>query len=287
LSKSLYGSAAVVPEDIKSLKFTKDGAEVLTANEDSSGTWYISSPIERKADIPDLSKFIQWLSSPKVVDFVAENPSDLKTYGLDKPRYVFEYTLSGKTYKLMLGSLSEDKYYAQLEGSPYVFTLNSSDLTFIDLSLLDLAETFIYIPNIADVEKLVIEIDGRKDELSIKYDTGEEKTIEEFYLNGTKIEEEDFPLFKRYYQGAIGIMGTKIDLEAQPSGQAEIRLTYTMEKPGADGKVVIVELIPTPDGYGYYLMKNGTYSKLVMSGRLLDKEDMIREGYKKLIEGLK
>ena len=105
-------------------------------------------------------------------------------------------------------------------------------------------------------------------------------------MNDQKIEGEDnVTLFKRYYQGAIGISGDKIDLDAVPSGKAFVKLTYTMKQAAPD-KIVTLELIPTNDGYGYYLVKSGQYTGLVMGNRQLDTDDSIRGSYKNLMDAL-
>jgi hypothetical protein len=173
-----------------------------------------------------------------------------------------------------------------MEGNPAIFTIDSSALTFVDVPLIDLIDTFAYIPSIYDVEKLVIEMDGRVDVLLI--DASQTEGYEEkYYLNDKKIEGEDnVSLFKKYYQGAIGISGDKIDLSAVPSGKAFAKLTYTLKKASPD-KTVTVELVPTNDGYGYYLLKNGKYTGMVIGSRKLDEEDFgIRWYYKNLMEAL-
>ena len=82
-------------------------------------------------------------------------------------------------------------------------------------------------------------------------------------------------------------MGDKIDLESVPSGEAKVRLTYTMKKPDPD-KIVKVELIPTNDGYGYFIMLNDNYTGLVIGERKLndDSDTGIRRAYKNLAEVL-
>ena len=98
--------------------------------------------------------------------------------------------------------------------------------------------------------------------------------------------DDQVSLFKKYYQGAIAISGDKLDFKATPSGKAFATLTYTMEKANPD-KVVVIEPIPTQDGYGYYLVKNGQYTGMVMGNRQLDNESMgIRPAYQKFIDGL-
>lgn len=235
----------------------------------------------------EFPKFIEWLSGVNVAEYIEKNPSDLSEYGLDKPSYVFDFVLDGKEYSIKLGSKNEDdtRYYAQLNDEPTVFAVSSSSLNFVDSPLIDLISRFIFIPNIADVEKLVIEMDGRVDTLLINANN-EDKSKEEFFFNGRKMEtDKEVSLFKGYYQGAIGIIADRLDFEAKPEGKAEIRLTYTMKEAKPD-KVVVVELIPTNDGYGYYLVKNGEYFGFVMGKRQLDKDHGINTLYKKLIDGL-
>lgn len=287
MNRNLHMDDEVTADDLTALAFERNGEPVFEAFKDSSGQWNYSKPLKRKVDASQFPKFMNWIAAFKVSEYVEENPSDLAKYGLDNPKYVFRYTLNGKEYTLKLGSKSNTKYYAQMEGNPAVFNVSASDLNFVDLPLIDLVDRFVYIPSIYDVEKLVIEIDNRVDTLVINANK-DDPDKEEFYINGQKIEDDTTEsLFRGYYQGAIGITGDKIDLNATPEGKAEIRLTYTMREANPD-KVVVVELIPTKDGNGYYLMKNGEYSGLVMSKRKLDDPDLgIRAAYNKLMEGLK
>lgn len=289
MSKNLYGTEALSPEDLKTLVFSRAGETVFSAEKKASSVdWMITGPIpEREANTTEISKFLNWVSTFRVKEFVEENPSDLKSYGLDSPKYVFDYTLNDKTYRMMLGNKSESEYYGMMEGNNAVFTVDATNLNFVDLPLKDLVSLFAYIPLIYDVEKLVIEIDGRTDVLLIN-ESQEEGSTPEFHFNGRKIENDDEEnLFRKYYQGAIGIMGDKIELDSVPTGEASIRLTYTMKKAAPD-KTVEVELIPTNDNYGYFIMVNDKYTGLVVGERKLHDESNtgIRKAYENLSEGL-
>ncbi|NLO99496.1 MAG: DUF4340 domain-containing protein [Clostridiaceae bacterium] len=289
MNKNLYGTDALSAEDITSLSFKRSGEEVFSAEKrTSSADWVITGPIpEREANISEFSKFLNWVSSFRVKEFVEENPSDLKHYGLDSPKYVFEYTLDGEMYRVMLGNKNDSEYYGMMEGNNTVFSVDAINLNFVDLPLKDLVSLFAYIPLIYDVEKLVIEIDGRTDVLLIN-ESQEEGTTPEFHFNGQKIEnDEQEKRFRKYYQGAISIMGDKIDLDSVPSGEAAIRLTYTMKKAEPD-KIVKVELIPTNDGYGYFIVRNDNYTGLVIGERKLhDESDTgIRKAYENLVDAL-
>jgi hypothetical protein len=288
MNRNLYGTEAILTDDITSLALTKGGTKIFEGRKQPDNPdWMITYPVERKADATDISKFLQWIPEMRVYQFVSEGNSDLKTYGLDNPKYILEYTLIGKTYSLKLGNLEDSLYYAMLDGDPRIFKLSSSAMNFLDLPAIDVMDTFAYIPMIYDVEKLVIEMDGRVDELLINASRDDE-VEETFIINGTKMEgDKQVSLFRKYYQGAIAIQGDRLDLNAVPTGKAEIKLTYTMKVANPD-KVVVVELIPTPDGYGYYLVVNGEYTGMAMGKRLLDKTDMgIRQAYTNLMEGLK
>lgn len=289
MSKNLYGTETLSAEDFDTLTFTKEGREVFSAKKNpSSADWIIIGPIpEREADNSGLSKFLDWLNKFRVNKFVEENPSDLKIYGLDSPKYVFEYTSGDKAYRLMLGDKNDFEYYGMMEGHNFVFAVDATNLNFVDLSLKNVVSLFAYIPSIFDVEKLVIDMDGRNDVLLIN-ESLDEGAASEYYLNGEKMDtDEEKSLFKKYYQGAVGIVGDKIDLNAVPSGEAAVRLTYTLKEASPD-KTVEIELIPTNDGYGYFIMKNGKYTGLIIGERKLndDADTGIRKAYENLMESI-
>ncbi len=289
MSKSLYGDLVIKDDDMTTLSLTKDGTKVFESKQRAAGgEWQITFPVDRKADYTDLSKHIQWLNTAAIASFVEESPTDLAQYGLDKPKYVFEYNLRGVNHTLKLGTLKDSAYYAMFDDMDVVFTVDSTNLTFVDLAVLDLVDTFIYIPMIYDVEKLVINIDGRTDTMVIDVNQ-DDSTTEKYVFNGTEMATDNQKtMFKRYYQGAIGFMGERLDLNAVPSGKAFITLTYTLKQAGDDGKVVTVELIPTPDDYGYYMVKNKVYSGMIIGKRQLDKADGgIRTAYQNLVDALK
>lgn len=289
MGKNLYDTQAVSPEDLKNLTFSRAEKVIFSAEKNtSSANWIITGPIpEREADINELSKFLDWLNKFRVKKFVEESPSDLKLYGLDSPKYVFDYTINDKTYCLMLGNMNESDYYGMMEGNDIVFTVDATNLNFVDLPLRDVVSLFAYIPFIYDVEKLVIDIDGRTDILLIN-DSRDEGGKAEFYFNGQKMEgDEEVNLFTKYYQGAIGIVGDRIDLVSVPDGEAAVRLTYTMKEAKPD-KTIEIELIPTIDGYGYFIMKNDKYTGLIIGERKLndDSDSGIRKAYANLIDRL-
>jgi hypothetical protein len=289
---NIYGSEEIRAEDITYLSFYRDQDLIFEAEQDdvpepSVYTWTVIKPFEIKTSTKGVSEFLHYLASMRVSEFVEDNTSNLNQYGLDNPKYEFNYIMQGESYKLKIGIKKDNKYYASMEGNPVIFTLYAPGLNFVDTPLIDVVDTYAYLPNIIDVEKLVIEMDGRVDEILLDVGSGDPSN-DKYFFNGSKIEgEENIKLIKDYYTGAVSVHGDKIDLEARPLKTADIRLTYTMKKNSPD-KVVTVELVPTKDGYGYYLMRDGSYTGFIMAKRQLEDAYMgIRTAYKKLKEELK
>lgn len=283
-SDQLYPRTDLTRDDMSELTFYKGGEHLFTSQRgESPDKWSITYPVALEADYYGLDKFLAGLSSLKVNSIVENNPSDLKIYGLDNPQYMFMYTLDGKQHVLMIGNSTNSQYYAMLEGRDAVFTLDSSNLSFVDTPLIEIVDRLIYLPAIYDVSKLVIDIDGRTDILEM--DLNKDNPGNDLYVfNGTKITDSATQkLFRYYYQGAIAIMGDKLDMNANPEGKPFARFTYTFKT----GEITVVELIPTPDGYGYYAVKNNEYTGLVVTGSQLDNEEFgIRSAYKNLVNEL-
>lgn len=284
ISRQLYHRQDLTEEDMTELTFHRDGELVFSAYlKKAPVDWQITRPLEISANLQNLDRFLRGLSGLKASRVVDDRTDNLAAYGLDNPRYVLEYTLDGQSYVLRLGNKDGSAYYAMMEGRNLVYAVNADSLNYLDTPLRDVVLFMIYVPSIFDTSRLVIEIDGRRDVLEM--DISQELAEDDVYIfNGKAIKDKEArTLFRRYYQGAIAISGDRLDLEAKPEGKAEVRLTYTSKA----GEVTVVELIPTPDGYGYYAMKNGRYTGLVLGKRELDKEDKgIRKSYENFVSYL-
>ena len=77
-----------------------------------------------------------------------------------------------------------------------------------------------------------------------------------------------------------------MDFEAKPAYEPEKSvLTVFYKLRNGDIDEMLVELIPTADGYGYYGFKNGEYSGFVISRTQMDEQSMgIRQGYVEMNE---
>jgi hypothetical protein len=109
------------------------GVEIATRDdtvvvESSDGTWAITSPVKLPADGDTVGDFLDKLQSSKVKAFMAESPSSLAPYGLDKPVRVAVHTGKDKdraTKTLLVGSVDKEKQgvYAMRPGETSVLLL--------------------------------------------------------------------------------------------------------------------------------------------------------------------
>lgn len=282
MNRQLFAKSGLVADNITALTFYRDGSEVMTTAATAEPlVWQITYPLQIKADYQDLATMLTGLASFSVNTFVSDSSDKLADFGLDVPAYQFNYTMEEQQYVLKLGAPDkEGNLYAMMDGVDGVFTVSADSFNFKDKPLIELVDTFVYMPTIYDTERLVISLDGRTDEFlfDVKKDSEDPEKIT---FNGRELTtDEEIKEAKGYFQGAIGMMGDTIDLDAKPSGTAEITLEYWLKDTAAGEKHVLVELIPTPDGYGLYAMKNGTYTGMVLGYRYLESESLgIRPAY--------
>jgi len=90
-------------DDVKKLQIQLAKGKVTL--EKKGDDWNITEPKQLKADNWEVGDFIESLGKLEVDAWVAEQPKDLKTYGLDKPAAVITAELKDKkgTKKLLLG----------------------------------------------------------------------------------------------------------------------------------------------------------------------------------------
>lgn len=279
------------PTDITALSFTRSGNLVFKADLDDKKTnWLLSYPIQAEARYENMYKIAEALTGISASKYVDEN-SDLNQYGLASPAYVFEYTLDGRNYKLSLGKLKNDDnaYYALLNDENLVFTIPSATFTFLDKPIEEIVSSFVHLQNIKDVVEMKVTMDGRVDISRINVDSeDEDKSTYEF--NGTLLrgeKDKDYiSLFKKYYQGAIGLTMNKLNLEANPVlANPEVTIEYILKT----GEKIKVDLVPDSEGVYFYAFKNGEYTGMMVRRKQLDDENSngLRVTYQKLVDGLK
>jgi len=277
----------VKPEDITGLSLKKGGNLVFTSKKTGDGQWSLIEPIQANADSTNMTTVATAISQVgSFVSFVEDKPADLDKYGLKSPLYSVEFeTASGKK-TLLLGTEKTKgaETYAKLADSQQVFTINPAPLNFLDKPLKEIMEVFAYIVNIQDVSKVVVDIDGKSivSEISTNKDDSTKDTFTVDGKDANITDDKSNNLFKKYYQGIIGITMSDIDTVYKPSGKAEITFTYTLKKDPGTMKVEFV----SKDANYYYVVKNGKYANIIVDKRKFDDAEGLRQTYKNLTDAM-
>ena len=272
------------------IKFALDrnGKKVFSAEKSEQNGWQLLEPIKGNSDLIRLTTIFESFVRAVATTYVEENAQDLAKYGLDNPSYVVEAATTDNSIKLLVGKENEKDYtfYAKLDGSNEVFTVDSSALSFIDVKGIEVCEPLVYTPNIYDVSEVVVNIDSKTITSKIESDSAKPEE-DKFSIDGLDVMskgDKAEEAFRNYYRSMVGIIYTDIELlEQKPSGTPEITITYTLEK--APGKMV-VEFIPKDDR-SYYALKNGEYVGMVVKKSLFDEGDGLRKNYEKLMSIVK
>jgi len=273
-------------EEITGFSMDKAGKTVFAAKKEDDN-WVLTLPLDANADMSSLGIIFNSVLNVTVKDFVEDNPPDSGKYGLKNPSYSIEVeTAKGKT-RIDLGSEKEkgSLIYGRIGTSNEVVTFDEGSLNFLDKPLKEIMEVFAYIVNISDVDKITVEMDGKTDVFDIQTDK-DDKDKDRFYFNGKDISalknDKGSQLFREYYEALIGVTMDDVEIGANPSGKADITLTYFLKKAPGTMKV---EFIPK-DGSYYYVMKNGKYSNIIVARKKFDETSGVRGVYKKLVEAM-
>lgn len=286
-STALY---TVTSDKIITLAMDRDGSNVFKSKKLSDTNWSLTSPIECNANSNAIEPMLTAISGVTVSEFVESNAADLDKYGLAKPKYVFDFSTSEGSYKLQLGAekTKGSLIYAKLDGSNEVYAIDESAFTFLDKPFNEIVEAFVYIVNIDQVNKIELDMDGKKTVMGIetfkdsegKADADKDKfTVDGKDASG-KDANDDQP-FRTFYQDLVGISMDSIDVNAKPAGNAEITVTYYLKSAPGTMKV---EFLPK-DAENYYVVENGKYTGMVVS-KTKDSYGIksMRSSYKTLME---
>ncbi len=123
------------------------------------GKWELTEPLACKADESKMSSLLSRLSSEKAKEFVEEEPKSLASYGIDKPSYQVSLTLGENRARktLLIGKIEKGKYFAKDESRAPVFTVDSSFVGQLRLTLKDLRDKKVTDVSSYEIDRLVLE----------------------------------------------------------------------------------------------------------------------------------
>ncbi|HEX2924993.1 MAG TPA: DUF4340 domain-containing protein [Ruminiclostridium sp.] len=296
VGRGYFAVKDILPVDAKALKkfsYEKNGQMQYSVDIASDSDMKIVAPIKEEADTTKIGQMLDPVVKLAITDIVDENPTDVAKYGLAKPAYVITYGDSKTTKTIMFGNTVQNTgadsgastggniVYAKYPDKKSIFTVDISQLSFLDVSMQDIISPFVYIPSINDVNKVELSIDGKTIVSDIKT-VKDKKEEDRFKVDGKDANMQDSnsnSLFRNFYQAMIGIVLNKYAPDDKPSGgKPDITIKYYM-KP--DNKVVTVDYISKDNNY-YYAMKDGVYTNRIVLKSQFDQESGIRDTYKKL-----
>lgn len=271
---------------IKNFSYEKNGELQYKIEIPSEGVYNITAPVKEEGNSTDIGPMVTAVVALQIKDIVDENPADLAKYGLDKPAYALEYGDGTTTKKILFGKDAEKGTvaYAKFPTGKAVFTIDISSLTFLDVKLADIINSFIYLPNINDVSKIELLLDGATTVAEITTDS-ENSDNDKFKVNGKDAnmkDKDDKSIFRSFYQAMIGLTMAKYETGVTPSGTPEVTIKYTLKK---DNSTVTIDLISKDKNY-YYAMKNGVYTNRVLLKSQLDESDGLRTQLKAMLAAI-
>ncbi|MGH7596185.1 MAG: DUF4340 domain-containing protein [bacterium] len=104
------------------------------------GKWQMLAPIKTAADESKISSILSRVRYGKIAEFTAEQMSDAKPYGLDKPNYEFTvfFGANDAQKSISFGKRDGGHNYAYDPARPQVFKIDTSIVKDINISVMDM-----------------------------------------------------------------------------------------------------------------------------------------------------
>jgi hypothetical protein len=248
-------SPAIVADEIVSARIRRPDGRVIEIVQKSPeeardmqlgfGGYFLVRPwkIPRGLNAERQQAFLQGLLSLSIDDFVDDSPASLSPYGLASPWAEFSVKdKAGSTLAVQIGAARPDGMRCfRLAGRPAVYAVQEAKLAFLVQPVFDLAEKFVFIPSIDDVDALEITAGGRTRVYALSRQTkpaaeGEEpEVVASFTLDGKPLEDGQA---RKLYQRVIGLLVEGEAPRTTQGSRAEVRTRFRLNK-GAAREVTV------------------------------------------------
>lgn len=174
----------------------------------------ITSPINADVDSNKYSTLTGALATVNAKSVVKVNPTeaDLKTYGLDQPSAIVEYTVNKENHKIMLGAKKDSNYYFMVDQTKVVYSILAESVSsWAQTDAFSMRSKLIYLPNIETVKSISFTQNGSTTALNVERTKDESKSTEDkaqytykvMANAGKSIDYEND--YKKFYQELISI----------------------------------------------------------------------------------
>lgn len=229
-------------------------------------SWILLKPYSQtySMDESGINDMINNLADLKINGFVNDNPDSYSEYGLDKPSLDVTANAGGNTIHLLFGKKSDDSdIYVMVDGSKPVYKISSWVYDSFNKEPFDLVNKTPGMVNIDDVDRIVIEENGREYTAELKREKKpaekegeEEQVITTYSINGKDIKEEEF---KSFYEKLIALKA-EAENDRTIQGQPDVKVTFTLNE--GEKKQIIISYCPYNDDF-YGMFVNGKADFLI------------------------
>ena len=241
---------------ISGVDISRDGGDllklrsVLSTEADVPRSWRVLYPLERNGDVSAIESLVTTLTSTMLEAIHELNCEDLSVYGL--------ITDPHKTTVLSVGNSTPDRsgYYVTVDGGNDVYIVNSSYITYTDISPLSYIDRYVYMIHYTLLSRVELEILGRR--YLMTYETSENSEDDRFTINGTDVNISGNDCrgdFKRIGTAMYGLRFVGLEDEPAARGELLAGIRYVL----SDGTENTVECVRRDDTTMYYYF-NGEYT---------------------------
>ena len=210
------------------LKNTSMGTE-----ENPSYKWEMTRPVGAVINGQNFSDLVLiCFESVNAVEVADDHPADLSKYGLKTPFAEAGLSTKEKAFKLKVGAKTDGGRFAMVDGENAVYVVSEDNLSFLDVSYVDLMSNLIHVEYIDKIKS--VEIVSKSEKIVMDIKDGK------YYIDGKEIKKADF---SKAYQAIIGISLDSLDLNEVPNISPECYVKYTR----TDGSVCIVNFLPVSE----------------------------------------
>ncbi len=201
--------------DVSHFTLAKDDGSIIDVVRDGD-KWKITKPGNYPADPTQVRQLLSSLLEVKVADFIADAPTSVSQYGLEKPHLTITvYNKNGAEESLLFGFKQTEQgkdgiYVRRGEGTP-VYTVHEWVLNAVNRSALDLRDKTVFSFEPSSVQSAEVTVD--KDQFTLKRAAGGKWDV----VEGASTAPADVPVVERFLDEIRELKGVSIVADPMPS----------------------------------------------------------------------
>jgi hypothetical protein len=203
----------------------------------------IISPFRAKTDTTALEKVQSALASLTAdsVEAVHPDAAALKSYGLDNPAAIAEFTANKSSYKLLIGARKGSSYYAMLDKGKAVYLIKEDSISaWVRTNAFALRDKTLLMPLITTVKSITVTSGEKISTIAVKRIKDEKKSTESkteytYQVTGTGGTAIDYDTnYREFYKKLISVLLLEAT-DQKPAGKPDVKAEFQyFDKTGTD-----------------------------------------------------